>query len=314
MTCIAAWPSGKWSVVNADSCIVSLNRHGPAAKPGPGQVRGARVVLADGPQDVRVVDAGIVGDGEELVGDRELHVPPGVGEQLGQLGFLGRRPDRLAGQRPEQRGRALGRPVVVGADDLRQRMELLEGMTLGDPLRAERDIDPAAALGEVLGDIAGRARVDRAAQGDQRPVAQVRRDLVDGLLEDRHRRAEELVDRRADDDHQLVGPGDHRAVGAEGETPGREDLAEELVGAVLHERHLARGDPVERRLVGVVDADPQPGLREGEAQGQADVTAAAEDDDVEIRGWLGHGHDSTSPVLGGTDSDGPGGPCDPAGV
>ena len=65
--------------------------------------------------------------------------------------------------------------------------------------------------------------------------------------------------------------------------PVGEDLAQELVGAVLHERHLAGGDPVEGRLVGVVDADTQAGLGEGEAQRQADVAAAAEDDDVEIR-------------------------------
>ena len=49
--------------------------------------------------------------------------------------------------------------------------------------------------GEVLGDVGGGARVDRAPQDDQRAVAEVRRDLVDGLLEDRHRGAEELVDR-----------------------------------------------------------------------------------------------------------------------
>ena len=85
-----------------------LEQARPGGEARPRQVGGARVVLADRAQDVRVVDARIVGDGEELVRDRELHVPPGVGEQLGQLGFLGRRPDRLAGQRPEQRGRPLG--------------------------------------------------------------------------------------------------------------------------------------------------------------------------------------------------------------
>ena len=37
LICIAAWPSGKWSDVKAASCIVSLNRHGPAANPGPGR-------------------------------------------------------------------------------------------------------------------------------------------------------------------------------------------------------------------------------------------------------------------------------------
>ena len=127
----------------------------------------------------------------------------------------------LAASRGEQRLGPLGGRVGVGADDLRQRAELLERVALGDPLRAERDVDAAAALGEVLGDVAGRARVDGAAQDDQRAVAQVRRDLVDGLLEDRHRWAEELVDRRADDDDELVGPRDHRAVGAELEPAGR---------------------------------------------------------------------------------------------
>ena len=76
---------------------------------------------------------------------------------------------------------------VVRADDLRQRGQLLEGVALGDPLRAERDVDDAAALGEVLGDVAGRARVDRAPERDERALAEVRRDLVDRLLEDRHR-------------------------------------------------------------------------------------------------------------------------------
>ena len=72
------------------------------------------------------------------------------------------------------------------------------------------------------------------------------------------------------------------AVGAELEAAGREDLVQQLVGAGLEERHLAGGDPVEGRLVGVVDADAQAGLGEGEAQRKPDVAAAAEDDDVEV--------------------------------
>ena len=115
---------------------------------------------------------------------------------------------------PEQRLGALAGAVVVGADDLRQRVELLERVALGDALGAERDVDPAAALGEVLADVGGRARVDRAAQDDERAIAEVRRDLVDRPLEDRHRRPEELVDRRADDDDQRVGPRDHLAPSA----------------------------------------------------------------------------------------------------
>ena len=127
----------------------------------------------------------------------------------------------------------------------------------------------------------------------------MRGDLVDGLLEDRHRRPEELVDRRADDDDELLGPLDHRAVGAELEATGRQD-AQELLGAGLHERHLAGGDAVEGRLVRVVDADAQAGLGEGEAEGQADVAAAAEHDDIEVWGGVRHGPDCSGAVRGVT--------------
>ena len=213
---------------------------------------------------------------------------------------LERRPDRLRGERAEEGRGPVGGDGRVGADDLGQRAELLEGVALGDPLRAERDVDAAAALGEVLGDVAGRARDRRCCAGRRARLAEVRRDLVDGLLEDRHRRPEELVDRRPDDDDELRRPPDHRAVGAEGQAAGRQELAEERLGAGLHERHLAGGDPVERRLVRVVDADAQADAGEREAERQADVAAAAEDDDIEVRGSFGHGRDSSSPVRGGT--------------
>ena len=148
----------------------------------------------------------------------------------------------------------------------------------------------AAALGEVLGDVGRRGRVDGASKGDERALAEERRDLVDRLLEDRHRRAEELVDRRPDDDDERHRPRDHdRRSVPSSRRPVGEDLAQQVVGAGLEERHLARGDPVERRLVGVVDADAQAGAREREAQRQPDVAAAAEDDDVEVRVGFDHG-------------------------
>ena len=149
LICIAAWPSGKWSDVKAASCIVSLNRHGPAAKPGARQVRRARVVLAHGAQHVRVVDAGLVGDREELVRDGELHVAPRVGEQLGELRLLARRAQGLRGEPPEQRLGAVAGRRRVGADDLGQRVELLERVALGDPLGAERDVDAQAPVLEA---------------------------------------------------------------------------------------------------------------------------------------------------------------------
>ena len=152
------------------------------------------------------------------------------------------RPDRLARRAartaPSARSPAA---VVVRADDLRQRVELLEGVALGDPLRAERDVDAAAALGEVLGHVLGRARVDGAAQDDQRAVAEVRRDLVDGPLEDRHRRAEELVDRRADDDDErrrsrsIIEPSAPKLAAGRSARTSRSSSSR----AGLQERHLA---------------------------------------------------------------------------
>jgi len=154
--------------------------------------------------------------------------------------------------------------------------------------------------GQVLGDVRGRPRVDRAAQHDQRPVAQVGGDLADGLLEDRHRRPEELVDRGADDDDELIRALDHRRVGPELEATRRQDAREELVGAILDERHVAGGDAVERRLVRVEDADPQAGFGEGQAEGQADMAPAPEHDDVEVAWSVGHGVESSGAVRGVT--------------
>ena len=133
------------------------------------QVGGARVVLADRAQDVRVVDAGLVGDHEELVRDRELHVAPGVGEQLGELGFLGRRADGLRGERPEQRRRRGRRrasssaPMICGSE---WSSSSAWPSAIRSGQKATSTLQPR--LGEVLGDVAGRARVDGAAQDDQR--------------------------------------------------------------------------------------------------------------------------------------------------
>ena len=134
-----------------------------------------------------------------------------------------------------------GRDVVVGADDLRQGVELLERVALGDPLGAEGDVDRAPRSARCCGDVDGRSGIDGAAEHDEGAVAEMRRDLVDRLLEDRHRRAEELVDRGADDDHESASVRSIiDAVRPEGEAARRQDLAQQLVGAVLHERHLAR--------------------------------------------------------------------------
>ena len=112
LTCIAAWPIGKWSLGEGRQLHRVLEQARAGGEARAGQVRGARVVLADRAQDVRVVHARLVGDHEELVRDGELHVAPGVGEQLGQLGLLGRGPDRLL-----RRGVANSAVGAVGGRD-----------------------------------------------------------------------------------------------------------------------------------------------------------------------------------------------------
>ena len=235
LICIAAWPSGKWSDGERRELHRVLEQARAGGEAGARQVGGPRVVLAHGAQHVRVVDARLVGDREELVGDGELHVAPGVREQLGELGLLARGPQRLGGQPPEQRLGPVAGGRGVRADDLGQRVQLLERVALGDPLRAEGDVHVLAAVREGGGDVLGRARIDRAAQDDQRAVAELAGDLVDRPLEHAHRRAEELVDRGADDEQDGVGAADDLGVGAELEAAGREDLAQQL------RRRRARG-------------------------------------------------------------------------
>src|SRR3989304_1542709 len=91
LTCMAAWPIGKWSEVNAESCIVSLNRHGPAANPGPGRP-----------------------------------APRGIRAQLCQFGPAGRGPDDRGREATEQRGGSIAGRLLVRADDLGQGAELLD--------------------------------------------------------------------------------------------------------------------------------------------------------------------------------------------
>src|SRR5579864_6978443 len=80
LTAIAACPSGKLLWLKAASCIVSLNRHGPAANPAAG------------------MSAALVRHHVQLVGGGELDVAPDVGEQLGQFRLFWRHDHQLGGQ------------------------------------------------------------------------------------------------------------------------------------------------------------------------------------------------------------------------
>ena len=106
-------------------------------------------------------------------------------------------------------------------------------------------------------------------------------DLVHGSLEDTHGGPEELVHRRPDDQDHDVRTADDARVCAQLQPPTREHPHQEGVRTVLEERHLPAADPVERVLRDVEHTDPQPGVREREAQRQPDVTGAAQDDNIE---------------------------------
>src|SRR6266700_7782206 len=115
-------------------------------------------------------------------------------------------------------------------------------MALRDPLGAERDPYVGTALMETAPDEGGCARVHGAAQDDQRPRPKPRSQLIDDPFEEARRRVHELVDGRPDDHDDHARPLDDLGWVAQLEAPGCQDLDEELVGAVLTERHLASLD------------------------------------------------------------------------
>ena len=141
-----------------------LEQAGPRGETGAGQVSGPGVVLPDRPQDVGVVDPSLVRDHQELVRDGELHVPPRVGEELGELRFLRGRPHDAGHEPPEELLGTIAGGVVIGSHDLRKGVKLFERMAFRDPLRAECDVNGAATSGEMLAEIAGRPRIDRASE------------------------------------------------------------------------------------------------------------------------------------------------------
>ena len=111
----------------------------------------------------------------------------------------------------------------------------------------------------------------------------MRRDLLHRAFEDGHRRPQEFVDGRTDHDDELTSALDHRRVSAQIEASGGKKFAQELIGTCFPEGHVPVADPLERGLVGVVDADAETGPRKGQTQRQTDMAAPAENSDVQVR-------------------------------
>jgi hypothetical protein len=238
-------------LLNAASCIVSLNRHGP-----------------------------VVGHHVELVGRGELDVPPHVREQLGQFRLLGGHPDPGGGQQAEQGLRALERGLLTAGDDLGEFEQLGHGPALGDPLRAEHHVDGEAEAGDHLLHQRGDARVDGAAQDQQLAVAQVlraaRQRPGDGLLVG----VEVLVDRRADDHDHVLGGGHDRRVGRGAQPPARDDAFQHGAGPRLGERQPRVADLLDRGRVHVMDGNARAPVGQGDRQRQPHVAAAPDDHHV----------------------------------
>ena len=144
------------------------------------QVRGARVVLADRAQDVGVVHAGLVGDHEELVRDRELHVAPRVREELGELGLLARSSGSSCDADAREQRRRRARPATSSSAPMICGSECSSSRAWPSAIRsgqkATSTVQPASA--RCWATYAVVPGIDRAAQDDERAVAEVRGDLV----------------------------------------------------------------------------------------------------------------------------------------
>ena len=79
----------------------------------------------------------------------------------------------VIGQSPEQGAGPVGAALGTAGHDLGQLEQFGHRLALGDPLRAECDIDLPAELGDYLLDKCGHTRVHRAAQDYYLAVSQV---------------------------------------------------------------------------------------------------------------------------------------------
>src|SRR5205807_1848951 len=117
---------------------------------------------------------------------------------------------------PEQPLRALERPGVAAAEDLRYRSKLGEGRFGGKPLAAQRDIDAQAQPGDEIFDLLGDRRIEAVLQHQELAVAQAVLDGPHRLDDEGPRTAGHPV--AAEHDDEALRRRDHPDVGAGGET------------------------------------------------------------------------------------------------
>ena len=272
-----------WKVIWGESRELHrvLQQARPGGEPGAGEVGSARVVASNCVEHVVVIEARAVDDLKELVGNGELHVAPRVGQQLRELGLQRCRPHDSHAQRLEEAARLLETAVRRRADQLRQAADLLQRVPLRNSLRTEDHlhVEPRRPQPPLHG--LRRAGEDCRPQDDKAAVAKVRHQVVQDAVEHTNRWVHELVDWRADDKDHRVGSGQQAGIRRQLEAAAGQDLLEEGLRPVLQERHTARADLGDLGGVDIVDPDPVAAVRQRERKRQADVAAAADDDDVQ---------------------------------
>jgi hypothetical protein len=186
-----------------------------------------------------------------------------------------RRSDDRRPEHAEDLGGALGRARADAADDAWQGADLGQEASRRDPLGRMRDehvlADPEpAAFREVAGDELGSAGRDRRAEqqavaGPQQrqQVVERRLDLTEVGLDVRERRG-------PDRDHDVSHPGRVGCAIAQLEHSSRGDALQQLLGALLRERHPAGLESLDDRRVVVDPEYANPAVGEAQGQRQAD--------------------------------------------
>src|SRR5689334_20126367 len=163
---------------------------------------------------------------------------------------------------------------------MRQLEQLGHRLALGDPLRAEGNVDLPPQLGHHLLDQRRHPGEHRAAEHEELPVGEVIRAAAERLGDGGLLRVQVLVDRRADDHDHVLGRGHDGGIGRGHQAPGRQDPVQHLVRARLGEGQAPRIDRGDRGFAHVVDANLGSPVRERERERQADVPAPPDDDHI----------------------------------
>jgi hypothetical protein len=151
---------------------------------------------------------------------------------------------------------------------------------LCNALRAECDRHIETEAGDHLLDERSDSRVHGATEDQELPVPEV---LAAGGQGIRNRIGvwiEVFVDRRSNDDNDVACSCDDGCVGRSGEASLGNCLAKHGLGSGLAERHDAGVDGGHSLFADVVDNDLRSSLGERDGERQADVSPAANNDDV----------------------------------